>query len=206
MRTTSVFCCHASPVVGEERYLTIRRSCHSREKARLATDSELDQDLSDRLGLSSSDTLTNGSHRADVAAAKRLAKRLFNLDGFRKSDVARHLSKNNDFSRMVAEEYLSFFNFTGLALDQALRSFLRQFALMGETQERERVLSHFSRRYFDCNPKVMPSEDAVHTLTCCNAAEHRFAWSKHWQEDVVPTVHQQPGRTERWPRFCQRSA
>lgn len=65
----------------------------SREKARLATDSELDQDLSERLGLGSSDTLTNGSNRADVAAAKRLAKRLFNLDGFRKSDVARHLSK-----------------------------------------------------------------------------------------------------------------
>lgn len=65
----------------------------SREKARLATDSELDQDLSDRLGLSSSETFTNGSHRADVAAAKRLAKRLFSLDGFRKSDVARHLSK-----------------------------------------------------------------------------------------------------------------
>lgn len=65
----------------------------SRDKARLATDSELDQDLSDRLGLGSSDTLTNGSRGADVAAAKRLAKRLFNLDGFRKSDVARHLSK-----------------------------------------------------------------------------------------------------------------
>uniref|UniRef100_A0A671YKH1 PH and SEC7 domain-containing protein 1-like n=1 Tax=Sparus aurata TaxID=8175 RepID=A0A671YKH1_SPAAU len=120
----------------------------------------------DRLGLGSSDTLTNGSHRADVAAAKRLAKRLFNLDGFRKSDVARHLSKNNDFSRMVAEEYLSFFNFTGLGIDQALRTFLRQFALMGETQERERVLSHFSKRYLDCNPRVIPSEDAVHTLTC----------------------------------------
>uniref|UniRef100_A0A8C4DJD1 PH and SEC7 domain-containing protein 1 n=1 Tax=Dicentrarchus labrax TaxID=13489 RepID=A0A8C4DJD1_DICLA len=137
-----------------------------RDKARLATDSELDQDLSERLGLDSSETLTNGSHHADVAAAKRLAKRLFNLDGFRKSDVARHLSKNNDFSRMVAEEYLSFFNFTGLALDQALRTFLRQFALMGETQERERVLSHFSKRYLDCNPRVIPSEDAVHTLTC----------------------------------------
>ncbi|XP_023196492.1 PH and SEC7 domain-containing protein 1-like isoform X2 [Xiphophorus maculatus] len=138
----------------------------SREKARLATDSELDQDLSDRLGLGSSDTLTNGSHRGDVAAAKRLAKRLFHLDGFRKSDVSRHLSKNNDFSRMVAEEYLSFFSFTGLTLDQALRTFLRQFALMGETQERERVLSHFSRRYLECNPKVLPSEDAAHTLTC----------------------------------------
>ncbi|KAM9425808.1 uncharacterized protein KZ484_013685 [Pholidichthys leucotaenia] len=152
--------------LGSSWYSNPSFSLPSREKARLATDSELDQDLSDRLGLGSSDTLTNGSHRADVAAAKRLAKRLFNLEGFRKSDVARHLSKNNDFSRMVAEEYLSFFNFSGLTLDQALRTFLRQFALMGETQERERVLSHFSRRYLDCNPKVIPSEDAVHTLTC----------------------------------------
>ncbi|XP_037546889.1 PH and SEC7 domain-containing protein 1 [Nematolebias whitei] len=135
-----------------------------RERVRLATDSELD--LSDRLGLGSSDTLTNGSHRGDVAAARRLAKRLFNLDGFRKSDVSRHLSKNNDFSRLVAEEYLSFFCFIGLTLDQALRTFLRQFALMGETQERERVLSHFSRRYLECNPKVLPSDDAAHTLTC----------------------------------------
>uniref|UniRef100_A0A4W5NMD6 SEC7 domain-containing protein n=1 Tax=Hucho hucho TaxID=62062 RepID=A0A4W5NMD6_9TELE len=90
------------------------------EKARLATDSELDQDLSELLGLGSSDTLTNGN-RANGEAAKRLAKRLFTLDGFRKSDVARHLSKNNDFSRMVAEEYLHFFNFKGLAVDQALR-------------------------------------------------------------------------------------
>ncbi|XP_048865313.1 uncharacterized protein LOC125739345 isoform X1 [Brienomyrus brachyistius] len=111
------------------------------------------------------DCLLNGS-RSDTGAARRLAKRLFNLDGFKKSDVARHLSKNNDFSRMVAEEYLRFFNFTGLTVDQALRAFLKEFALTGETQERERVLSYFSRRYFHCNPKMIPSEDSVHTLTC----------------------------------------
>ncbi|XP_055746940.1 uncharacterized protein LOC129829259 isoform X3 [Salvelinus fontinalis] len=136
-----------------------------REKARLATDSELDQDLSELLCLGSSETLTNGN-RANGEAAKRLAKRLFTLDGFRKSDVARHLSKNNDFSCMVAEEYLHFFNFKGLAVDQALRAFLRQFSLMGETQERERVLAHFSRRYLHCNTKRIPSEDGVHALTC----------------------------------------
>ncbi|XP_076154277.1 PH and SEC7 domain-containing protein 1 isoform X1 [Alosa pseudoharengus] len=124
-----------------------------------------DQTTGERLGLGSSDTLTNGN-RADLEAAKRLAKRLFKLDGFRKSDVARHLSKNNDFSRLVAEEYLRHFNFTGLTLDQALRVFLKEFALMGETQERERVLAHFSRRYLHCNPKVSHSEDSVHTLTC----------------------------------------
>ncbi|CDQ70278.1 unnamed protein product [Oncorhynchus mykiss] len=120
-------------------YLCTRHSnSQSREKARLATDSELDQDLSELLGLGSSDTLTNGN-RANGEAAKRLAKRLFTLDGFRKSDVARHLSK---------------------------KAFLRQFSLMGETQERERVLAHFSRRYLHCNPKRIPSEDGVHTLTC----------------------------------------
>uniref|UniRef100_A0A4W5NW61 Pleckstrin and Sec7 domain containing a n=1 Tax=Hucho hucho TaxID=62062 RepID=A0A4W5NW61_9TELE len=127
--------------------------------------SENTLDVGEHLALGSTESLANGN-KADLQAAKRLAKRLFNLDGFRKSDVARHLSKNNEFSRMVAEEYLSYFNFSGLTIDQAIRAFLREFALMGETQERERVLAHFSRRYLQCNPNAIPSEDSVHTLTC----------------------------------------
>uniref|UniRef100_A0A3Q1JLV1 Pleckstrin and Sec7 domain containing a n=1 Tax=Anabas testudineus TaxID=64144 RepID=A0A3Q1JLV1_ANATE len=123
-------------------------------------------DVAERLALGGSDdALANGT-KADLQAAKRLAKRLYSLDGFKKSDVARHLSKNNEFSQMVAEEYLSNFNFTGLTIDQALRTLLTQFALMGETQERERVLIHFSRRYRQCNPESLTTEDSVHTLTC----------------------------------------
>ncbi|XP_067336281.1 PH and SEC7 domain-containing protein 1 isoform X4 [Channa argus] len=122
--------------------------------------------VAERLVLSGSDdALANGT-KADLQAAKRLAKRLYNLDGFKKSDVARHLGKNNEFSQLVAEEYLSHFNFTGLTIDQALRMFLRKFALMGETQERERVLAHFSKRYRQCNAETLTTEDSVHTLTC----------------------------------------
>ncbi|XP_026859442.1 PH and SEC7 domain-containing protein 2 isoform X1 [Electrophorus electricus] len=113
----------------------------------------------------STDTLTNGC-RADADAAKRLAKRLFFLEGFKRCDVARHLGKNNEFSQMVASEYLSFFDFTGLSLDRALRNFLKAFPLMGETQERERVLVHFSKRFCHCNPEALTSEDGAHTLTC----------------------------------------
>ncbi|XP_008198766.1 PH and SEC7 domain-containing protein isoform X1 [Tribolium castaneum] len=102
----------------------------------------------------------------DLPSAIRLAKRLYSLDGFKKSDVSRHLSKNNDFSRAVAEEYLKYFNFENDTLDIALRKFLKQFSLTGETQERERVLVHFSKRYLDCNPGSFNSQDAVHTLTC----------------------------------------
>ncbi|XP_055385023.1 PH and SEC7 domain-containing protein isoform X2 [Condylostylus longicornis] len=102
----------------------------------------------------------------DMPSAIRLAKRLYSLDGFKKSDVSRHLGKNNDFSRAVADEYLKYFNFDNKTLDQALREFLKQFSLSGETQERERVLVHFSKRYLDCNPGTFNSQDAAHTLTC----------------------------------------
>lgn len=126
----------------------------------------------------STDTLANGC-RADYEAAKRLAKRLYHLEGFKRCDVARHLGKNNDFSQLVASEYLSFFDLSVLSLDRALRNFLKAFPLMGETQERERVLVHFSKRYCHCNPQTPSSagrsneddeieldEDGAHTLTC----------------------------------------
>ncbi|KAK0152456.1 PH and SEC7 domain-containing protein 1 [Merluccius polli] len=123
-------------------------------------------DVAERLAQGSSDAALLNGTKADLQAAKRLAKRLYNLDGFRKSDVTPHLNKNNEFSRMVAEEYLSYYNFTGLTVDRALRVFLKEFALMGETQERERVLCHFSKRFLQCNPDTNPNEDSVHTLTC----------------------------------------
>ncbi|NXK38486.1 PSD1 protein, partial [Piprites chloris] len=139
--------------------------CSDHPRSQLVSDSESEMDSVEHLVLGSTDTLSNG-HKADLEAAKRLAKRLYNLDGFKKADVARHLGKNNEFSRLVAGEYLKFFVFTGMSLDQALRSFLKELALMGETQERERVLAHFSQRYYECNPNAIPSEDGAHTLTC----------------------------------------
>uniref|UniRef100_A0A8B9NL51 SEC7 domain-containing protein n=1 Tax=Accipiter nisus TaxID=211598 RepID=A0A8B9NL51_9AVES len=97
--------------------------------------------------------------------AQRLAARLFHLDGFKKSQVAAFLRKNNDFSGMVAQEYLDFFQFGGQTLDQALRSFLQALVLTGETQERERILGHFSRRYHHCNPGAFPSPGSTRTPT-----------------------------------------
>ncbi|XP_071604181.1 PH and SEC7 domain-containing protein 1 isoform X1 [Heliangelus exortis] len=152
-----------SPCCSEESCATPNISNHPQSHPVLDSDSELDS--VEQLALGSTDTLSNG-HKADLEAAKRLAKRLYNLDGFKKADVARHLGKNNEFSKMVAGEYLKFFVFTGMSLDQALRSFLKELALMGETQERERVLAHFSQRYYECNPTAISSEDGAHTLTC----------------------------------------
>lgn len=123
--------------------------------------------LSIRSDDSDADSLYHQPSKAvDQPSACRLAKRLYHLEGFRKSDVSRHLSKKNDFSNLVAEEYLKFFDFREDSLDQSLRKFLQQFCLTGETQERERVLAHFSRHYMECNKGAFNSEDACHTLTC----------------------------------------
>nr|XP_031361100.1 PH and SEC7 domain-containing protein 1 [Lonchura striata domestica] len=155
-----------SPCHSEDSFGTpLASNTSDRPQSQLVSDSESDMGSVEQLALGSTDTLSNG-HKADLEAAKRLAKRLYNLDGFKKADVARHLGKNNEFSRMVAGEYLKFFVFTGMSLDQALRTFLKELALMGETQERERVLAHFSQRYYECNPNAISSEDGAHTLTC----------------------------------------
>lgn len=100
----------------------------------------------------------------DLAAAKRLATRLFYLNGFDRSDVPKHLGKKQDFSQAVATEYFKFYDFTGERIDVSLRKFFLNLFLCGDTQERERILSHFSRRYFDCNPTLFPSFESVDYL------------------------------------------
>ncbi|KAI5089193.1 PH and SEC7 domain-containing protein 1-like isoform X4 [Silurus meridionalis] len=102
----------------------------------------------------------------DRDEACKLAERLYKLDNVQRTDVVRHLDKDNEFSHAVGEEYLKFFDFTNQSLDEALRSFLMQVVLIGETQERERVLDHFSRRYQQCNPATFSTAGAVLTLTC----------------------------------------
>ncbi|KAK7895372.1 hypothetical protein WMY93_020697 [Mugilogobius chulae] len=102
----------------------------------------------------------------DTDEARLLADKLFKLDGIQRKDVVKYLDKDNAFSHAVGEEYLKYFDFSGQTLDQALRSFLGVVVLIGESQERERVLQHFSRRYLECNPNSFSSPGCVLALTC----------------------------------------
>ncbi|TRY69761.1 hypothetical protein DNTS_030562, partial [Danionella cerebrum] len=109
----------------------------------------------------------NGTHDpVNRTEARQLAEKLHRLDGFQRTDVVRHLDKDNEFSCAVGEEYLSFFDFSSQTLEQALRSFLKEVVIIGETQERERVLQFFSSRFQQCNPKAFSSAGSVLALTC----------------------------------------
>ncbi|XP_007905655.2 PH and SEC7 domain-containing protein 1 [Callorhinchus milii] len=134
--------------------------------ARTESQPEAAPDTPNTEGTTDANTHLSNGNVVDKGAAQRLASKLYHLDGFKRTDVAPYLGKNNEFSQTVAEEYLKFFDFTGMDLDQALRNFLKAFPLTGETQERERVLNHFSQRFHLCNPHTSTSQDGVHTLTC----------------------------------------
>ncbi|XP_031568193.1 PH and SEC7 domain-containing protein 1-like isoform X2 [Actinia tenebrosa] len=120
--------------------------------------------------------LTGSSSEASVASESQLqverekagemAIKLYRLEGFTKDEVAAELSKNTRFGKTVAQEYLKLFDFTDMTLTEALRKFFKYVLLIGETQERERILIPFSERYYECNKPEYGSSDAVHTLIC----------------------------------------
>ena len=78
---------------------------------------------------------------------------------------------SSDFGQTVAKEYLRFFEFERTSLENCLRQFLSSFSLTGESQERERIIVHFSDRYFECNPDTFPTSGVCvclyHDCCCC---------------------------------------
>jgi len=168
---TTVIPSYSSPS-SENTSLHMLGECGSEERDQVTalTPSPLSSPDRDDSLLDSLDFPPPAPPQVDKPSALRLAKRLYNLEGFKKQDVSRQLSKKNDFSNIVAESYFHLFDFSDLSLDLALRTFLSRCILVGETQERERVLMYFSQRFLECNPELLQStfrsQDSLHTLSC----------------------------------------
>nr|XP_002121390.1 PH and SEC7 domain-containing protein 1 [Ciona intestinalis] len=99
-----------------------------------------------------------------------LARRLFYLDGYQKNEVMKHLSKKEAYSEKLSMKYMEFLELSNQSLEDGLRLLLKRLALLGETQERERVLSSFSKQFVQRNPTFLRGDlDATHTLVCAIA-------------------------------------
>lgn len=79
-------CLQSLKDVDEERLLQLTESAASLAKA-------VSPPLEDESDVESISSFKFGPKAVDLPSAVRLAKRLFTLDGFKKSDVSRHLSK-----------------------------------------------------------------------------------------------------------------
>ena len=107
------------------------------------------------------------------AQPMEMAKFLYRNDSLDKVEVGDFLSSTTDkFMKHEQYEelrrcYISLLDFTGLTLDQALRTFLSDsgFRLPGEAQKIDRLLSAFSSQYVLDNPSAVSNADAAYTLT-----------------------------------------
>ncbi|KAG6812608.1 hypothetical protein H0H92_001959 [Tricholoma furcatifolium] len=102
------------------------------------------------------------------ARAKDLASRCWaeDEDFLSKEKIAEWLGGHGRINRMALHNYVEFFDFTSLRLDMAFRRLCSKLYLKAETQQVDRILEEFSRRYWDCNPGgVYGSANVVHSVS-----------------------------------------
>ena len=86
-------------------------------------------------------------------------------DPHTRAQGAIELGEAGEAADRLRAAFMSYFDFAGLNILLALRDLCARMTLKGETQQIDRVMSAFSRRWCDCNPNHgFKSVDVVHTI------------------------------------------
>ncbi|KAJ3823819.1 hypothetical protein EV361DRAFT_794093 [Lentinula raphanica] len=96
-----------------------------------------------------------------------LATRCWNEDEqfLGKEKIAEWLGGTGPINKAALQHYMSHFDFSGLRLDMAFRRLCAKLYLKAETQQVDRILEEFSRRYWECNPNTLyGSSNLVHAV------------------------------------------
>ncbi|KAJ7188291.1 hypothetical protein C8R46DRAFT_1054279 [Mycena filopes] len=99
---------------------------------------------------------------------KELATRCWKEDEefLGKEKIAEWLGSVGAVNKIALRHYINFFDFTGLRLDLAFRRLCAKLYLKAETQQVDRILEEFSRRYWECNPGgLYGSANLVHAVS-----------------------------------------
>ncbi|KAF7315734.1 Sec7-like domain belongs to guanine nucleotide exchange factors [Mycena indigotica] len=87
-------------------------------------------------------------------------------DFLSKDKIAEWLGGIGGVNKVALHHYLNCFDFAGLRLDFAFRRLCAKLFLKAETQQVDRILQEFSRRYWECNPGgLYGSANIVHAVS-----------------------------------------
>ncbi|KAG1751509.1 uncharacterized protein EDB91DRAFT_1234857 [Suillus paluster] len=103
----------------------------------------------------------------DEEKGKDLAAKCYTEDEefLAKEKIAEWLGGHGQVNKTALHHYMGYFDFTGLRLDNAFRRLCAKLYLKGETQQVDRILEEFSRRFWDCNPtRLYGSASVVHAV------------------------------------------
>ncbi|TXG61369.1 hypothetical protein EZV62_012732 [Acer yangbiense] len=108
--------------------------------------------------------------------------------GLDKSMIGDYLGDPDEFQIQVLKEFTRTFEFVGMILDNALRTYLETFRLPGESQKIQRILEAFSERFYDeQSSDIFVTKDAVfilcYSLIMLNTDQHNPQVKKKMTED-----------------------
>lgn len=97
---------------------------------------------------------------------------------FHKDELGSLLAKNDGFHKQVLDVFLDSLKLENVPIDMALRNLVSILYLPKEGQQIDRIITVFSKRYFEANPKIFSSEDVVYSLTFSLLLLHTDAHNK----------------------------
>ncbi|KAL5572687.1 hypothetical protein UlMin_022284 [Ulmus minor] len=108
--------------------------------------------------------------------------------GINKNMIGDFLGDPDEFRIKVLKEFTETFEFSGMILDSALRTYLETFRLPGESQKIQRILEAFSDRFYDQQTSdLFASKDAVfilcYSLIMLNTDQHNPQVKKKMTEE-----------------------
>ncbi|KAG9440805.1 hypothetical protein H6P81_020970 [Aristolochia fimbriata] len=120
--------------------------------------------------------------------AKTLAHFYRYTPGLDKNKIGDFLGDPDEFNVEVLKEHSNTFEFSGMILDTALRTYLETFRLPGEAQKIQRILEAFSERFYEQQEQeLFVSKDAVfilcYSLIMLNTDQHNPQVKKKMTEE-----------------------
>ncbi|XP_043725582.1 ARF guanine-nucleotide exchange factor GNL2-like [Telopea speciosissima] len=108
--------------------------------------------------------------------------------GLDKIAIGDYLGDPGELHIQVLKEFTETFDFSGMILDTALRTFLETFRLPGESQKIHRILEAFSEKFYDQqSSEIFVSKDAVfilcYSLIMLNTDQHNPQVKKKMTEE-----------------------
>ncbi|MCO5593303.1 hypothetical protein L7F22_047311 [Adiantum nelumboides] len=107
--------------------------------------------------------------------------------GLDKSLLGDFLGDPDEFCLQVLAEFARTFDFQGMNLDAAMRTFLETFRLPGEAQKIHRVLEAFAGRYYEQSSQILADKDAAfllaYSLIMLNTDQHNSQVKKKMTEE-----------------------
>ena len=140
----------------------------------------------------------------DPLEANTVARFFKHAPGLDKETLGEYLGDPKDFMVEVLKEYCATFDFHGVTLDKALRSFLDGFKLPGEAQKISRILEVFAARYHESNPGVVADADSAFVLSysiiMLNTDQHNPQVKRKMTLDQFIRNNRGTNGGEDWPR------